>query len=524
MSIEIDDNTCKIPLRNKKGDIVNYTLIDKDNFERVNTYKWHIVSQKLKDSTYYKICGIIDNNIKILLSHFIMGKPKNSMVIDHINNNPLDNRKLNLREVTKSQNAQNKKKTTKETSSKYIGVCYSKTRNNWYSVCANINLGSYKDEIDAAKIYDKYVLVKYGENASTNNLIKYEEVKDLTLEDIKPSKIPSEFPKNISKINDNLFIVKMSYNKKNYSKCGKTLDEAKNILIELTNKIEKIKQDELEIHNKKEITKDKEGNSIINLYNNKKEIVDFTIVDENLWHSLTLYSWCLNNGYVSGIVNSKRIRLHRFLINDATDADVVDHINNNPLDNRLCNLRIVNTSENNHNKKKLKSVNNMIYKGVYKLKNSYNALISKDNITYNLGSFDTEIIAGIAYNLKATELYGDKATLNIINLDNGLYEEYKKIIIDKWNTIKYTGISFEQKATLNPYKVQLCKDGKKYSLGNYDILYKAVVAYNLKVIELFGTDSKKIHKIDINDETYEEYMLEILNKWESLKCGSTNTN
>ena len=51
---------------------------------------------------------------------------------------------------------------------------------------------------------------------------------------------------------------------------------------------------------------------------------------------------------VYGVVSPNTL-LHRFIM-DAKTGDVVDHINRNTLDNRRCNLRIVDHSINNKNR------------------------------------------------------------------------------------------------------------------------------------------------------------------------------
>ena len=51
---------------------------------------------------------------------------------------------------------------------------------------------------------------------------------------------------------------------------------------------------------------------------------------------------------IYGVI-SPNILLHRFIM-DAKTGDVVDHINRNTLDNRRCNLRIVDYSINNKNR------------------------------------------------------------------------------------------------------------------------------------------------------------------------------
>lgn len=64
-------------------------------------------------------------------------------------------------------------------------------------------------------------------------------------------------------------------------------------------------------------------------------------------------TWVCNHNYVVAAQpgnHSKQLRLHRILTNAPNDK-VVDHINHNTLDNRLCNLRIATISENALNKK-----------------------------------------------------------------------------------------------------------------------------------------------------------------------------
>ncbi|WP_252233758.1 HNH endonuclease [Clostridium sp. ZS1] len=55
--------------------------------------------------------------------------------------------------------------------------------------------------------------------------------------------------------------------------------------------------------------------------------------------------------------------MHRFIMNPPSNK-LIDHINGNKLDNRKCNLRIVNKSQNAMNSKKPKN-NTSGVKGVY---------------------------------------------------------------------------------------------------------------------------------------------------------------
>jgi hypothetical protein len=89
----------------------------------------------------------------------------------------------------------------------------------------------------------------------------------------------------------------------------------------------------------------------------------------------------------------------------------IDHIDRNPFNNRIDNLRDVPQKVNNSNKGKYDS----IYTGVYrKASGKYVSYISKDRKKYYLGTFHCPVEAAKAYNTKARELYGEKAKQNSV--------------------------------------------------------------------------------------------------------------
>jgi len=94
------------------------------------------------------------------------------MVCDHINRNGLDNRKPNLRPATVSQNLCNRAKRKTKTRSKYKGLEWDKTQRRWKARIQlngkKINLGSFTNEIDAAKAYDKAAKKLFKEFACLN--------------------------------------------------------------------------------------------------------------------------------------------------------------------------------------------------------------------------------------------------------------------------------------------------------------------------------------------------------------------
>lgn len=92
--------------------------------------------------------------------------------IDHIDGNPLNNRRENLRVVTHSQNMRNKAKRGSNMSSAFKGVSYNNKSGLWHATIflngKNKHLGSFTSEKSAAMAYDHFAKVHFGEYARTN--------------------------------------------------------------------------------------------------------------------------------------------------------------------------------------------------------------------------------------------------------------------------------------------------------------------------------------------------------------------
>jgi len=96
--------------------------------------------------------------------------PPKGFVVDHIDRNGLNNKRSNLRICTPRQNSYNR--IGKETPSKYKGVRWKKSRNRWVAQIKHYNkamqVGSFDNQIDAAKAYDKKAKELFKEFAYLN--------------------------------------------------------------------------------------------------------------------------------------------------------------------------------------------------------------------------------------------------------------------------------------------------------------------------------------------------------------------
>lgn len=151
----------KLPL--KTG---GFTLVDIEDYYRFKCIKW--TTSRAKNTTYVRPA----NGRGAALHRQIMDA-KPGQIVDHVNGNGLDNRRMNLRLCTHAENIRNSAK--RKGSSKYKGV-YLKYRGRkhtlWqariYRDGALISLGLYRSEIEAARAYDMVAVEIHGEFARLN--------------------------------------------------------------------------------------------------------------------------------------------------------------------------------------------------------------------------------------------------------------------------------------------------------------------------------------------------------------------
>lgn len=158
-----------IPVKIRNKSASRPMLVDDWDYEILKNYQWH---ESFGYARMRKKRSYVGEKTQQILAHrLILWCPK-KMETDHINGNRLDNRKENLRIVTRSQNSQNKGKRKKEYSSKFKGVSLIKESSKWYAGIRinkkSLNIGHYNNEVDAARAYDEKAKELFGEYAWLN--------------------------------------------------------------------------------------------------------------------------------------------------------------------------------------------------------------------------------------------------------------------------------------------------------------------------------------------------------------------
>jgi hypothetical protein len=118
-------------------------------------------------------------------------------------------------------------------------------------------------------------------------------------------------------------------------------------------------------------------------------------------------------GYIIVSINRHRYLAHRlawFMHYGYWPTGVIDHINMNPADNRISNLRDTTRRVNQENRRKAQQNSSTKLLGAFKYKNGFRSQIKAKGVLYNLGVFPTAEEAHEAY-VKAKRKYHEGNTL-----------------------------------------------------------------------------------------------------------------
>ena len=165
-----------------------WALVDDEDYDHLNEHKWY-ANRERTDKFYAKRSSPIDSSgkqRKIRMHRVIINAPK-GIPVDHINGNPLDNRKENLRVCTHQENCRNRGK-PKNNKSGYKGVSYMKKSKDMINEHSKpwktqitfngnpITIGMYKTKEEAARAYDQKAIELFGEFAQLNFPEEWEHV------------------------------------------------------------------------------------------------------------------------------------------------------------------------------------------------------------------------------------------------------------------------------------------------------------------------------------------------------------
>lgn len=152
-----------------------YAIVDDEDYEYINKWKWHARKDK---RNFYAARGVVvdrkKHRVKLFFIHNEIMKPKDGMLVDHVDHDGLNNKRNNLRICTDIENRMNRRKCPtvkgKKCSSKYKGVCLKGKK--WFSYIGGKKkykcIGLFDNEIDAAKAYDEFAKIMYGRFANLN--------------------------------------------------------------------------------------------------------------------------------------------------------------------------------------------------------------------------------------------------------------------------------------------------------------------------------------------------------------------
>lgn len=148
--------------------------VDEEDADKIAPYRWTTRRSRSSGKPYIiRYCG----KRALRLANIIMGLP-NGIIVDHINGDSLDNRRINLRIATNAENLRNRGKNKNNTSG-FKGVIYDKKAKNWRaSIMKNgktYHLGGYNTKIEAAIVYNEAASNMFGCFAWLNPIPQQEE-------------------------------------------------------------------------------------------------------------------------------------------------------------------------------------------------------------------------------------------------------------------------------------------------------------------------------------------------------------
>jgi hypothetical protein len=207
---------------------------------------------------------------------------------------------------------------------------------------------------------------------------------------------------------------------------------------------------------------------------------------------------------VPGHKKMHRVIMERMLGRPLLRGEMVDHANNDPLDNRRSNLRLANVRQQRTNSKK-KCVRKGVqpsseFKGVVWHRGRWEASKCVNGRWVYRGYFDDEIEAAFAYDRASVQYDGEFALINfpwgVVPPKTSLLAEIahvepeKKPLGDrKPKTSRFFGVNLDR--SRGKWRARIQIDGRTLHLGYFDDEVEAARNVDRAAIKYFGADAAK---------------------------------
>ena len=158
--------------------------IDDEDYEKYTqqNYVWDIVYRRRGVIRYVRVMqrgtvGVVAARKQFKrqrIHRLIMGVTDPKIIVDHVNRDPLDNRKLNLRLCTVAENNRNSRPSSTRNTSGFKGVSRTMSK-KWVARIQyngkDMHVGTFTTPQAAAEAYDKKASELFGEFACTNKML-----------------------------------------------------------------------------------------------------------------------------------------------------------------------------------------------------------------------------------------------------------------------------------------------------------------------------------------------------------------
>lgn len=168
MQDKLPSNAKLLPLNVEKTE---FAIVDADMYDYLSQFTWRIQSDKQNGRYAGRIrnAGKVDGKYRYerIFLHRLVNATPDGFETDHINRNTLDNRRANLRTVTRQENIWNRgMHRTNKTG--FLGVSKKKNSNAWIAQIGhrlegrrvNVTLGSFDTPEEAAAAYQEAMALR----------------------------------------------------------------------------------------------------------------------------------------------------------------------------------------------------------------------------------------------------------------------------------------------------------------------------------------------------------------------------